>query len=278
MANEMDKLLAALVTANSKMDVRKQSATSEGAGTWHSLWKTGDWPVAGSNPPLISAGSGYQMTDATTGAWPFTNATTGYTKRLLQAVASGGTAGTLILYDRLWACSGFVTNTGTAQNITTPGSIPARDANGDSLGAGVELWLEVYTAPGATGATWTIAYVDQDGNNANATYTHPANAESAGQMMPVTLATGDTGVRGLQATGAFTCSVSSGTAGDIGVTLMRRIAEVPLTIANATTVLSAFQVGMPRIWDDSCLAMMVRCTATNTGLIQGNFIIGDLQD
>lgn len=278
MANEMDKLLAALLTANGKMDVRKQSATSEGGGTWHSLWKQGDWPAAGANPPNTTAGSGYQMTDATTGGWPFTNAGAGFTKRLLQAVASGGTAGTLILYDRLWACSGFVTNTTSAQNITTPGSIPARDQNGAALGDGVEPWFEVYTAPGATGATWTLALVNQAGSNVNATYTHPANAESVGQMMPLVLPAGTTGVRGLQATGALTCSVSSGTAGDIGVTLMRRLAEVPLTVSNATAVLDAISLGMPRIWDDSCLAMMVRCTATNTGLIQGNFIIGDLQD
>lgn len=278
MANEMDKLRAALGAANNRMDVRKQSATSEGAGTWHSLWKQGDWPIAGANPPLNTAGSGYQMTDAVAGAWPFTNAGAGFKKKVIQAAMSGGTAGTLILYDRLWACSGFVTNSVSAQNITTPGSIPARDANGAALGDGVEMWLEVYAAPGATGATWTIAYVDQSGNNANATYTHPANAESVGQMMPVVLAVGDTGVRGLQATGAFTCSVSSGAAGDIGVTLMRRLVEVPLSISNVTAVLDAFDLAEPRVWDDSCLAMMVRCTATNTGLIQGNFIVADVED
>jgi hypothetical protein len=278
MANELDKLLAGLETANNKMDVRKVSATSEGAGTWHSLWKLGDWPVAGANPPVASAGSGYSPTDATAGAWSFVNPSAGFKKYLLQAAISGATSGTLILYDRLWACSGFVTNSASGQNVTTPGSIPARDSNGASNGDGVELWLEVYSAPGATGATWTINYVDQSGNNAAATYTHPANAESVGQMMPVVLAAGDTGVRGLQATSAFTCSISSGTAGDVGVTLMRRIAEVPLTLANVTTVFDAIALGMPRIYDDSCLALMVRCTATNTGLIQGNFIIGDVAD
>jgi len=276
MANEMDKLLAALVTANSKMDVFKVSATSEGAGAWHSLWKLGNWPTAGSNPPAYTAGSGYTPTDATTGAWPFTNAGAGYTKRLLQAVMSGGTAGTLILYDRLWACSGLLTNTTSTQSITTPGTIPARDATGATDGVGVELWGEIYTAPGATGATWTVSYTNSGGTSGHsATYAHPANAETAGQMVPYNLQAGDLGVG---AVASLACSVSSGTAGDVGLTLLRRIAEVPLTIANATAVLSALQLGMPRIWDDSCLAMMVRCTATNTGLIQGNFIIGDLQD
>lgn len=278
MANEYDKLLAALTSANTRLDFRKVSATSEGAAAWHSLWKLADWPVAGATAPARTAGSGYVPTDATTGAWPFTNAGAGFKKFLLQAAISGATAGTLILYDRLWHCSGFTTNITTGQDVTTPGTITARDKNGLSDGEGVELWLEVYTAPGATGATWTVNYVDQAGNNAAGTYTHPANAESVGQMMPVNLAAGDTGVRGLQATAAFQCSVSSGTAGDIGVTLLRRVAEIPLSIANLVTVMDAIQLGMPRIYDDACLTAMVRCTATNTGLMHGNFIIGDVAD
>lgn len=274
MANEMDKLIAALASSGNTFPFIKTSATSEGAATWQSLWKQGTVPAAGSNPPASTAGSGYSPTDATTGSLgTYTNPTNPAQRRLLQAVIAGGTLGTLILYDRLWACSGFGTVSTSAQNITTPGTIPSRDANGAALGAGVELWGEVYTAPGATAATWTVSYTDQDGNAAqSATYAHPANAETVGQMFPFVLATGDTGVR---AVASFTASVSSGTAGDIGITLLRRIATIPIEQINVAKTYDFAQIGFKQIFDDSCLAAMVLCTTTNTGFIHGQFIHAD---
>jgi len=140
----------------------KASATAEGAGTWHSLWKVAGMPPAGANPPLFSAGSGYVPTNGTTGCVPFTNPAGGAFSYLMRAIAAGATVGTLLVYDRIWHCSGFGTVSTSLQSITTPGTI-SRDAGGSSTGAGVELWLEVYTAPGATAANWTITYcVDSD--------------------------------------------------------------------------------------------------------------------
>jgi hypothetical protein len=273
MANEFDSLVAAIVAGSPPRKVFKASQTGEGAGTWHSLWKAATIPAAGSNPPAFTAGSGYVPTDATTGAYPFTNAVGPAQKRLLQMVLTGAVTGTAYLCDRLWACSALLTNTTSAQNITTPGTIPSRDANGAALGDGVELWGEVYAAPGATGATWTVSYTNEAGTaGRSATYTHPANAESVGQMFPFTLQSGDTGVR---AVASFTCSVSSGTAGDIGLTLVRRLAEAPMSIINITNVFDFASLGMPRIWDDSCLFWMLRCTSTTTGLVDGSFVIGD---
>lgn len=247
--------------------IQKASSTSEGAGTWHSLWKLAGYPVAGANPPASTAGSGYVPTNSTTGAIPFTNPVSGNTYVARLALA-GSTVGTVILYDRLWACSGFNTTLTTAQNITTPGTITARDLNGATNGDGVELWGEIYTAPGATTATWTVSYTNQAGTSGrSATYTHPANAESVGQMFPFALAAGDTGVRSVA---SLTCSASSGTAGDVGITLVRRIAEIPIMLANVAGMMDALALGLPRVYDNSCLAFMVLCSTTNTGLVQGS--------
>jgi hypothetical protein len=145
-------------------------------------------------------------------------------------------------------------------NVTTPGTVNRPDGND------VELWLEVYGAPGATTATWTVSYTDiVNGAGRTASYTHPANAETVGQMMPMTLAAGDTGV---SAVASFTYSASSGTAGDVGITLLRRAAEIPLTLANIAQVLDAVSCGMPRIYDDACLALMVMCSGATSGLVQ----------
>jgi hypothetical protein len=264
----IDALIAA---ARQTQTLQKASLTAEGAGTWSSLWKVAGVPTAGSNPPAFSAGSGYVPTLTTTGAVAYTNPTGGANSYLMQATAQGATVGTLMIYDRLWHCSGFGTVSTSLQSITTPGTISSRDGNGAALGKDVELWLEVYTAPGATGATWTITYTDQDGNTGvTTTYAHPANAESVGQTMPVLLAAGDTGVR---AVASFQASGSSGTAGDIGVTLRRRLATLPMTLANVATVYDFASLGLPRLFDDSCLELLVQCTTTNTGLVMPSIVV-----
>jgi hypothetical protein len=237
----------------------RASMTAEGAGTFQSLWKGTGNPGPGANPPLFSAGSGYVPDDTTNGAFPFPN---NLQTSLGRIFVSGATTGAFTLYDRVWACSGFNTNITSAQNIVTP-NLPGRQGGNY---AGLEAWLEVYTAPGATGANWTIGYLDQDGNATTMVYAHPANAETVGQMMPLPLAAGDTGVR---VPTSFTCSVASGTPGDIGITLMRRIVEIPIEIKG--NVLDMFGVALPPVPDDACIAPMVFCSTTSTGLIWGSF-------
>ena len=259
----LDQYLANL---SAPVDVFKASATAEGAGTFHSLFLVAGRPGAGATPPAFSAGSGYVPTKATQGAIPYTNPASGnrYLARLYGSCAS---AGMFILYDRLWACSGFGTVVTTAQNVTTPGALTRPDANGEN----VEIWGEVYSAPGATGATWTVSYTNQAGvSGRTATYTHPANAESVGQMFPFTLQAGDTGVRSVE---SFTASVSSGTAGNIGITLLRRLAPLPIPAANApATMYDGFALGLPQIYTDACLALMVMCSGTTTGIFAGGYV------
>lgn len=259
--------LALAMASSRRIPVYKASQTAEGAGTWHSLWKAAGQPGAGSNPPAYTAGSGYVPTSATAGALPFVNPAAGVLSYLTRAFANSATVGTLILYDRLWACSGLSLNTASTQTVTTPGSLTRPDA----LGADVEIWGEVYTAGGASAASWTVSYTDQDGNTGQtATYAHPANAESVGQMVPYTLAAGDTGVRAI----ASVVTSATGTAGDYGITLLRRIAEIPVPIVNIGDAQDALGTGLPRIYDSACLAWMVQCSTTNTGNVYGSVTIG----
>jgi hypothetical protein len=263
-----DKLIASIAAAIRK-DFYKASGTAEGAGTWHSLWALNGYPILGVTPPAYNAGAGYVPSRVTGGAIPFANPSAGVLTYLLQAMIAGSVIGKLILYDRLWHCSGLTTNNAnpTTLTITTPGSLTRPDA----LGADVEIWGEVWGAPGATGSAWSVTYVDQADADKTATYTHPANAESVGQMFPFLLDATTTGVKQAK---SFTHTVATGTAGSIGITLLRRIAEIPIQIANVGDIFDAFFLGMPRIYDDACLAAMVMCSTTSTGIIQGSFLLG----
>jgi len=266
-AIDLDSLLAALPSA--EHDVYKASASAEGAGTWRSLWKVAGIPAAGPTPPAFGFGSGYVPTRATTGALGQTNPAGN--RYLANVNLSASVVGSLIIYDRLWTCSGFGTVVTTAQNVVSGGSLPTGRT---PVGASdVELWLEVYTAPGATGATWTITAPDGGGTSRAYTYTHPSNAESVGQMMPVVPPAAAAAGVGIPT--SFQASVSSGTAGDIGITLMRRLAIIPAT-ANVAQALDAFALGLPEVYDDACLALMVQCSTTSTGVYLGSISLPDL--
>lgn len=258
----LDGLVAAL-TAGETRSFLKNAFTAEGAGTWHSLWMVGGYPGAAGTP---TSTPGEIPTDASVGAFPFVNAA-GAANNYLGYISTASTvAGSLILYDRLMHMSGLNgTLTGT-NNITTQPAL-TRFTTGD----GVELWGEIYTPIGATGATLTATYTNQAGTGSRtATYVHPANAESTGQMFPMTLQSGDYGVRSVQSYG---WSVSTGTAGSFGFTLVKRIVSVPLQTQNVVAVGDAFSTGLREVPDDACLAFMVQCSATSMGIISGDLTI-----
>jgi len=264
----MDDLVAAL--PGQWRGIFKAAQVSKGAGTWHSMWKAAGQPAAGSNPPLISAGSGYVPTASTAGAITLTNPVAPALSYLGRIAMAGTTQGTVILYDRLWAASGLNTTLTTAQTVTTPGNLPAgRDP---TAGADVEPWLEVYTSGGSVVGNWDITGVDAAGNTGRTwRYVKPNTTESIGQMAPLVPGGANPATTmGIRQVTSFTASASSGLAGDVGITLLRRIVEVPLTASNVAQLFDAFTIGKPRIYDDACIAMMVLCIGTTTGNLQGS--------
>lgn len=263
------KLIAALGTAT--FEVMKAAWSGEGAGTYFSLWKIVGDPPAGANPPAFTAGAGYVPTKATAGALPIADAPSGETQHVLRVALNNSTVMSIFLEDILWQCSGFNTTVTTPQLVVTPGTLPSgRDPKN---GADVFPWLEVYTAPGATGATWTLTGTDANGNLAVTwTYTHPANAESVGQMLP--LFPGTATCRGIREVTSLTCSVSSGTAGNVGVNLRRKITTASVSTANITALLDVLGTGKQRVYDDSCLAFRVHCSASASGIIEGTIELG----
>lgn len=238
----------------------KASATAKGAASWQSLWTTAGFPAAGSTPAAYTAGSGYTPTSATTGALRYTNPTSGNSK-ITNLWVSGSTSGTLIIYDRLWSCSGMSGTVATAQAVTTPGAITRYTSDYP----GVEAWLEVYSALGSTATTATLTYTNQSGTPSQSGTAAVVASMVVGQMIPFTLATGDTGV---QQVTSVTLAATTGTTGSFGVTLLRRLAEVPIVVATKTCV-DLLSLGVPTIQDNACLAFAIQATATSTGIIMG---------
>lgn len=246
----MDGLIAAL-QAQERKGFHKGSFTPAVAGGYYSLWLNAGEPAAGVAPGSLN---GVVPTDATAGAFPFTNATGD--NYLGYVSATGLAVGTLVIYDRLWANS-TTTVTSGAQAITFPGLTRF------TTGVGVEAWLEWYVASSATAATATGTYTDESGNaGATGNFILPAVAKAAGQMFPMDMASGDSGVRAFSSMNLGTTH----TLGTWGITMMKRLAEIPIRPSDqGASVLNAIDLALPEVPDDACLAFMFQgAAAANT--------------
>ena len=256
----MDGLVTAIASAQIA-NTNQPSIASKAAGSWASLWTAGGAPTAGA---AAGSAGGAVCTNTTTGAIPYTNPSGSNTLYLARLQASGAVAGTFMLYDRLVHTS---TLSGTVTTAQTVGSVALTRY---TSGAGVQLWIEVYTATGATGVTATVSYTNQAGTSGRSGTAAIPVTTVAGQLIPVTLASGDTGV---QAVASVTLSATTGTAGNFGITLGYPIASVPINLANTGQVLDYAGLGLPVVQtnatpSNACLAYAVLCSTTTTGLLQ----------
>lgn len=245
--------------------VMKASISAKAAGTFTDLFLAAGVPSAGAAPGAHSAGgTAYTNGGTVSGALPWVAPGASLKAYLARLSFAGSTAGTLILYDRLWACTGMSGTVTGAQNITSFPALPTRAGTGE----GVEPWIEWYSATGGTAANVTATYTNSAGTTGRTTPSIAFQATpTAYQMLPLPLALGDLGV---QALASVTLSGTTGTAGAFGVTLLKRIAEIPMTVANVQSYMDVFSLGLPLIEDNTCLCPMMLVSGTSTGVISGN--------
>lgn len=186
---------------------------------------------------------------------------------LAGVTAAGTVAGSLCLHDRLVEYGGLSGTVTTAQSLSAV-TLPTRAGSG----VGVELWLEIYSALGATPSpTVTASYMNSagvSGRTATLIGGIPASIP-ANRAMRFALQDGDVGVRSVQSAWSTT---STGTAGNFGVTLRRPIEMVPLA-ANVTTKFGYAETALQQIPDSACLELSVLAATTSTGNVQGKINI-----
>ncbi len=258
-----DGLVAALPTAQ-RYTYSKASIATQAAGTLTSLWTATGLPAAGATP-----GAWATCTDALLGGWPFTNPGGGVNSYLASFSCVGANVGTLYLYDRLGHMGGLNATTITAQTVT--GSIPA--SRGAAVnGSDVEWFIEVYTAIGVTATTVTCSYTRGSDDTAGRTTptiafggASPANQPSRlYRILPIA---GET-IKSIQ---NLTVLATTGTAGNFGVTVARRIAAIPMMQVNVGGILDFAGTGLPRVYDDACFWLANFNSTTATGVMQGTW-------
>jgi hypothetical protein len=186
-------------------------------GNQTSSWNSLAVPAAAGAPTTAAV-----PTSASAGAIPFVDAGAGNTLYLAMIKTHTTGAGGCILgvWDRLSHQGGLDGNINTLQttNLAT-----AALTRGDTNGEGVEGFLEVYTAIGATPTTATVLYTNTAGTGSRAGSAVVPVSAAATRLMPIQLQAGDTGIKSVQ---SVQLAAATGTTGNFGVTLARRISEV----------------------------------------------------
>lgn len=260
----LDKLVDAMANRRQALLYTKQSFTATTA-LWHSVWRANGQPCLGGTPTTTPT-----TCDSTTvGGIPFTNPTGGNKSYLGRVALSTSAAPSHIrIVDRLAHVGGLSGTVTTAQTFAASASLvlPTRGGLGDN----VELWAEWYTATGASAANITVSYTNQAGTAGRTSVSTAFGVSTiANRMLPLPLQSGDTGVRSVQ---SVTLSATTGTAGNFGITLVKRIADVPYNAAAGGGMhYGPAELNLPEVADSACLMAQVLPVATASGNLVFSF-------
>lgn len=247
--------------------IGKDSATAEAAGIPHTPWYTAGLIGAGAAPGGALNGANFTG-PSVVGQVPMPAAVSGQTCYVEQfSFVHAGDIGMVRLVDRLWGNVPVVTTTG-AQAITQP-TLPLRDTAASSNGAGVYLALECSSATGNVGAitNTTVSYTNSAGvaGRTATLASFPATA-AAGTWVPFALQAGDIGVRSVQ-------SITLGTSyasGAVHLVAWRLIADLPVPNVNHANRATWLDLGLPTVWNESCLQLVYWPTSTAIGAAAGS--------
>lgn len=230
------------------------------ASVTNTLWQSAGQPAAGAAGS--AAPGGRVPTDATTGAFPFTNPASGDTQHIVSGYPLATVAGnTLLLYDRIFDVAKTMSSTATEAVTGVPTRYQSQTGTDADFIGGNFLFVEVQTALGATAHNWTVClYTNQAGTASQTLPSLTGNSSGIAQRLDhptnqwfAPLATGDSGIKALT---QMQCSAS--VTGAINFVMGHPIAWMPCPIANMVCVMdginSAFNLA--RIFDDACLTFL----------------------
>lgn len=226
-----------------------------------SLWAQSGVPGAGGYDTTLN---GVTLSSSTTGSLPIPAASGLNTHIALMSVMGSSATLTMLICDRLWHNGGItITSTGS-QSITSP-TWPARDNNESTDGEGVLLALEVSVSTGAGTPTITVGYTNSAGTGSRTATNIAATVatSSTSNAYLIGLQDGDRGVRSVQSI-QLSATWTSGTINLVAYRplCMFRLYSGALQVSRAYA--DVLSLGMPRVYDNSCLYFMVPASGGTT--------------
>lgn len=266
-----DQLINALGNNSSSIVLDKSNLSGLAAGVYASLWRAIGQPGQGAIPAAAAVcdntltgcvGFNQQASPATSyGAW-------------MHGTCSNS-ATTVEMHDRLMHMGGLSGTVATAQTVAINLSANLSTSNldarkGDANYSDVQWWLEWYTATGATAVTATVNVTYNDGTTGDLTGLALSGTRPAAFMASlnglIPAAASGKFIRGVN---TVTLSATTGTAGSFGVTATRQRMTMPLPLANKTEIFDWAALGLPEIYNSSCVFPIALVSATTTGAVRG---------
>jgi hypothetical protein len=160
-----------------------------------------------------------------------------------------------------------VTVGGTGGSVGIP--LPARDADGTTVGNQVHLGVECSANCGAAAPTLTVVYTNTAGvaGRTNTNLVATQNSPIQGTFYPMALQAGDVGVQLIQSLG-LSVSWISGTISLVAYRILARL-ELMAQIPNAIDALTS---GFPRLFDNTVPFLIFIPNTTTTSNITGHVI------
>lgn len=261
----LDGLVNALGNNSTRVIIDKASLANAAAGQQFSLWRATGIPAQGAIP-----GAAAICNNALTGAMGFTQQTAPATSYFAWLRAFTANATMMVeVHDRLAHMGGLNGTLTTAQTVGvditgTGDNLAARRGNSNYLD--VTWWLEWYTDTGVTASNATINVTYDDASSGNLAVVAVGGTVRAGRLIQLTPAVAG---RYIRAVNNITLSASTGAAGSFGVTATRLRAAVDTTLANLASTNDWAGLGLPEIYNSSCLFPIVTCSTTSTGIVRG---------
>ena len=151
--------------------------------------------------------------------------------------------------------------------VTTDNMVERR---GDANYSDIQWWLEWYTDTGTTASTITVNVTYNDGTTGALSAISLAATRRASFMQPlngfIPAAQSGKYIRGIV---SVQLGTATGTAGSFGVTATRYRGFLYAPLANVRFGSDWAALGLPEIYNSSCLFLIVQPNGTSTGSIRG---------
>lgn len=261
-------------SAKQYASLMKTASRTAVAASWFSVFDLAGNPGAGTLAGT-STSAGVVPTDAIAGCPTidaFGGAATGY---LAQVDFGSSVACRIKILDMVFKAGAYAF-TGATTSLTAQPSYVSR-MPGSNYG-NTQIWIEVSTAF-VTGNNWQVqvTYTNQSGTAGRTTVILPATAAAGltvGRMYQLALQAGDTGVQKIESV-IVTNGATAMTAGNFNVLVLRPLWSGRVKIANDGDVHDLAKTGMPVLFADSALILLIAPDSTATGAPEIEFVVAN---
>jgi hypothetical protein len=242
-----------IASAKQLIPYSKTAARTTVANRWFSMHDVAGNPGA-ATLAVGNTAAGVVPTDATTG-YPTVTFSSGV--GYLSNVDFGNTVSSrMTVYDRLFHAGAY--NFNDAVTLASQPSYASRIPSANY--AGTQIWVECVTA--FTGSpSVAVTYTNQSAVAARSTGTVATGAAlTVGSLIQLPLQAGDSGVQKIE---SVTATVAS--AGTFNVVVVRPLWSGRVAFGNSGDVHGPDRTGMPQLFSDSALALMLNADSTSSG-------------